>query len=160
MPIWVYVVIGLVIVLLVLLTFRRNVPVTHSAATAYDADFRSIAASVEPGLEALRQAIRAGAEQDVSRAAIDARSRVHAAINSLDRLEVRATVGESAELIEEVKTELRRAMECYEWGARIAESTEFLENAGLRRAFETLTAQGDQLNTQARVDLAGVGVGA
>ena len=69
-------------------------------------------------------------------------------------------MGESAELIEEVRTELRRAMECYEWGARIAESTEFLENAGLRRAFETLTAQGDQLNTQARVDLAGVGVGA
>ena len=40
MPVWGYFVIGFIILALVLLTFRRNVPVIHGAASGYGDDFR------------------------------------------------------------------------------------------------------------------------
>ncbi|HEV3231289.1 MAG TPA: hypothetical protein VG245_03440, partial [Candidatus Dormibacteraeota bacterium] len=48
---------------------------------------------------------------------------------------------------------LRQALECYEWAARIAETTDPLENEGLRRGFESLAGAGDQLCAQARFAL-------
>ena len=158
MPIWGYFVIGLIIVALVLLTARRNQVAYHQDPLAYGADFRAVLESSEPALEEIRQALRDGDEQPLSRAAASARSRIHANISNLDRLGFPDSIEEDEErLLGELRLKLRQAMENYEWAARIAETTDLLENQGLRRAFESLVASGDQLCFDCRLQLVALG---
>jgi hypothetical protein len=56
-----------------------------------------------------------------------------------------------------LQLKLRQAMENYEWAARIAETTDLLENEGLRRAFDSLVASGDQLCFDCRLQLVALG---
>jgi hypothetical protein len=158
MPIWGYFVIGLVIVALVLLTARRNQVAYHQDPLDYGADFRAVLDSSEPALEEIRQALREGDEQPLSRAAASARSRIHANISNLDRLGIPDSIDEEeGRLLAELRLKLRQAMENYEWAARIAESTDLLDNQGLRRAFESLVASGDQLCFDCRLQLVALG---
>jgi hypothetical protein len=157
MPVWGYFVLGFIIVALVLLTFRRNSAVSHSTHFDYGVDFRLVLTEAEPAIEELREAMRRGEEQGLSRAASSARSRIHANISNLDRLSIPDGLpAEQRELLESLRLRLRQAMENYEWAARIAETTDPLENHGLRRAFESLAGSGDQLCAQARFDLVGL----
>jgi hypothetical protein len=158
MPIWGYFVIGLVIVALVLLTARRNQVAYHQDPLDYGADFRAVLDSSEPALEEIRQALREGDEQPLSRAAASARSRIHANISNLDRLGIPDSIDEEeGRLLAELRLKLRQAMENYEWAARIAETTDLLDNQGLRRAFESLVASGDQLCFDCRLQLVALG---
>jgi hypothetical protein len=158
MPIWGYFVIGLIIVALVLLTARRNQVAYHQDPLDYGVDFRAVLESSEPALEEIRQALREGDEQPLSRAAASARSRIHANISNLDRLGFPDSIEEDQErLLAELRLKLRQAMENYEWAARIAETTDLLENQGLRRAFESLVASGDQLCFDCRLQLVALG---
>jgi hypothetical protein len=157
-PIWGYVVIGFVIVALVLLTARRNQVAYHELPIDYGVDFRTVLETTEPALEELREALRDGDEQPLSRAAAAARSRIHVNISNLDRLGFPDSVSpEERELLTELRLKLRQAMENYEWAARIAETTDLLENQGLRRAFESLVAEGDQLCFDCRLQLVSLG---
>jgi hypothetical protein len=105
-------------------------------------------------VEEIREALRQGDEQPLSRAAASARSRIHANISNLDRLGFPDSIPEEQErLLVELRLKLRQAMENYEWAARIAETTDLLENQGLRRAFESLVAAGDQLCFDCRLEL-------
>jgi len=158
MPVWGYFVIGLVIVILVLLTARRNQVAYHQDPLDYGADFRAVLESSEPAVEEIRQALRAGDEQPPSRAAASARSRIHANISNLDRLGFPESIAEDeGRLLVDMRIKLRQAMENYEWAARIAETTDLLENQGLRRAFESLVAAGDQLCFDCRLQLVTLG---
>jgi hypothetical protein len=79
---------------------------------------------------------------------------VHQAISDLDRLNIPESLPpDQREVIESLRISLRRAMENYEWAARIAETTDLIENAGLRRGFDSLVASGDQLAVQSRLEL-------
>ena len=154
MPIWGYFAIGLVIVLLVLLTARRNQVAIHHDPLDYGADFHAVLEASEPALEELREALREGDEQPLSRAAASARSRIHTNISNLDRLGFPDGISDDEErLLTELRLKLRQAMENYEWAARIAETTDLLDNQGLRRAFESLVAAGDQLCFESRLQL-------
>src|ERR1700682_5688782 len=111
MPIWGYVVIGLVIVILVLLTARRNQVAYHQDPLDYGADFRAVLESSEPALEEIRQALREGDEQPLSRAAASARSRIHANISNLDRLGFPDSIGgDEGGLLVELRVQLRPAV--------------------------------------------------
>ena len=154
MPVWGYFVIGFIILALVLLTFRRNVPVVHGAASSYGDDFRRVLDDVTPAVEELEGAVREGEERPIATSASRARSRVKRAIDDLDRLNIPETLPpDQFELIERLRASLRQAMENYEWAARIAETTDLVENAGLRRGFDALVAAGDQLAVAARLEL-------
>jgi hypothetical protein len=154
MPVWGYFIIGFVILALVLLTFRRNAPVVHGTPSGYGSDFGRVLDDVGPALEELRDAVRAGEERPIATAASRARSRVHQAISDLDRLNIPESLPpDQREVIESLRISLRRAMENYEWAARIAETTDLIENAGLRRGFDSLVASGDQLAVQSRLEL-------
>jgi hypothetical protein len=154
MPVWGYFVIGFVILALVLLTARRNVSVVHSASSGYGDDFRRVLDDVGPAVEALRDAVRQGEERPIATAASRARSQVKQAISELDRLNIAETLPPlDFELIESLRTRLRQAMENYEWAARIAETTDLIENAGLRHGFDSLVASGDQLAVSSRLEL-------
>jgi chromosome condensin MukBEF complex kleisin-like MukF subunit len=154
MPIWGYILLFVFLMSLVLLTFRRNAHVTHSAAPEYGADFRMVLDEAEPVMTDLRQALRAGEERPLARAAAAARSVIHAHISNLDRLGIPETIpDEEQAVLEEIRRRLRQAMENYEWAARIAETTDLLENTGLRHGFDTLAGAGDQLCAQARFEL-------
>ncbi len=158
MPIWGYFAIGFVIVALVLLTARRNQVAYHELPVDYGVDFRTVLETTEPALEELREALREGDEQPLSRAAASARTRIHVNISNLDRLGFPESVSaEERELLTELRLKLRQAMENYEWAARIAETTDLLENHGLRRAFESLVAEGDQLCFDTRLQLVALG---
>jgi hypothetical protein len=158
MPVWGYFAIGFVIVALVLLTARRNQVAYHEDPIDYGVDFRTVLETVEPALEELREALRDGDEQPLSRAAAAARSRIHANISNLDRLGFPDSVSETErELLTDLRLKLRQAMENYEWAARIAETTDLIENEGLRRAFDSLVASGDQLCFDCRLQLVGLG---
>jgi hypothetical protein len=158
MPIWGYIVIGFVILSLTLLTARRNQVAYHEHPVDYGGDFRAVLETVEPALEELREALREGDEQPLSRAAASARSRIHVNISNLDRLGFPETVPEAErELLTDLRLKLRQAMENYEWAARIAETTDLLENQGLRRAFDSLVASGDQLCFDCRLQLVALG---
>jgi hypothetical protein len=157
-PVWGYLLLGFVILALVALTFRRNTPVSHPRGVDYGADFRQVFEAVARPMEELRAAVREGQERPVAMAASRARSRVHASIQDLDRLDVTASIPEAQrELLESLRRQLRQAMDDYEWAARIAETTDLIDNQGLRRAFESLTGSGDQLCADARFQLAGIG---
>ena len=154
MPVWAYFVIGTVILLLVLLTARRNVSVAHPEAGTYGGDFNTLLDDVEPVVAAMREAVIAGEERPIAMAASRARSRVHEAISNLDRLNVSERLGEEqSDLVETVRMNLRQAMENYEWAARIAETTDLIENQGLRRGFDSLLGAGDQLAVDARLQM-------
>lgn len=158
MPIWGYIVIGFVILSLTLLTARRNQVAYHEHPVDYGGDFRTVLETAEPALEELREALREGDEQPLSRAAASARSRIHVNISNLDRLGFPETVPEAErELLTDLRLKLRQAMENYEWAARIAETTDLLENQGLRRAFDSLVASGDQLCFDCRLQLVALG---
>ncbi len=158
MPAWGYFVIGFVILALVLLTFRRNVPVVHGAPAGYGDTFRRVLDEVTPAIEELQGAVREAQERTVATAASRARSRVKYAIDELDRLNIPETLpAAERELIESLRVSLRQAMENYEWAARIAETTDLIENAGLRRGFDSLVAAGDQLAVSSRLELVGLG---
>jgi hypothetical protein len=161
MPLWAYLLIGFVIVALVLLTFRRNTPVVHRDASRYGTDFDSVLREIEPAMERLREALRDREERPLAMAAAAARSRLHAQIQVLDRLDISTDIpDEDWEMLTRVRLKLRQAMENYEWAARIAETTELLENDGLLRAFATLAGAGDQLCAEVRFDLVGITPGA
>ena len=154
MPVWGYVAIGLIILALVLLTARRNQVAYHHDPLDYGADFRAVLETSEPALEEIREALRQGEEQPLSRAAASARSRIHTNISNLDRLGFPDGISDDEErLLTELRLKLRQAMENYEWAARIAETTDLIENAGLRRGFDSLVASGDQLAVQSRLEL-------
>ncbi len=158
MPVWGYYVIGFVILLLVLLTFRRNVPVAHGYPSGYGDDFRRVLDEVIPAVEEMQGAVRDGEERPVATSASRARSKVKYAIDELDRLKIPETLpADERELIETLSVRLRQAMENYEWAARIAETTDLIENAGLRRGFDRLVAEGDQLAVSARLELVALG---
>ena len=154
MPIWAYFLIGFVLFALVLLTFRRNTSVRHGSRAEYGGDFGKLLDEVEPAMDALREVLREGQERPVAMAAARARSKVKDGIATLDRLEVADSLDDElwAEL-EQLRVELRRAMENYEWAARIAETTDLIENRGLRRGFDALVAAGDQLCVECRLQL-------
>ena len=157
MPVWGYFVVGFVIVALVLLTFRRNTTVSHSAAEGYGADYQRVMSEADPAIAALVEAVRDDQERPIATAASRARSVVHTNILNLDRLEIPEALPAPAwERLSDLRVRLRQAMECYEWAARIAETTDLIENKGLRRAFDSLVASGDQLCNQARFDLVGI----
>jgi len=156
-PGWGYFVIGFVILALVLLTFRRNQVAYHEEAVDYGVDFRTVLDTAGAGMEELRDALREGDPQPLARAAAAARSRIHANISNLDRLGVPPGLAEETrEFLDGIRGRLRQAMEDYEWAARIAETTDLLENEGLRRAFESLASSGDELCAQARFELVGL----
>jgi hypothetical protein len=156
-PVWGYFVLGFIIVSLVLLTFRRNTAVVHTAPSGYGDDFRLVLDQAQPAIDELREAMRVGEEQGLSRAASSARSRIHANISNLDRLSISERLPEEQRvLLESLRSTLRKAMENYEWAARIAETTDPLDNPGLRRAFESLAGSGDQLCAEARFELVAV----
>ncbi len=158
MPVWAYFVIGFIILALVLLTFRRNQVAYHEAPVDYGVDFRLALDSVGPAIEELREALREGEIQPLARAAASARSRIHANISNLDRLGFPEGLAlDERELLDGLRLRLRQAMEDYEWAARIAETTDLLENAGLRRGFDSLVASGDQLCVDARFELVALG---
>lgn len=160
MPIWGYVLLFIFLMSLVLLTFRRNAQVTHPASADYGADFRLVLDEAEPVMNELRQALRAGEERPLARAAASARSVIHGHIANLDRLGIPETIPEEEQaLLEEIRRRLRQAMENYEWAARIAETTDLLENTGLRHGFESLAGAGDQLCAQSRFELVGLAPG-
>ena len=157
MPAWGYFVIGFVILALVLLTFRRNQVAYHETPVDYGADFRSVIETVEPAMAELRDALREGDAQPLARAAASARSVIHANIANVDRLGIPEELGETeTEQLRGMHTALRQALENYEWAARIAESTDLLDNQGLRRAFESLAQAGDQLFTDTRFEMVGL----
>ncbi len=152
MPIWGYFVIGFVILALVLLTARRNQVAYRETAVDYGVDFREVIDAAVPAVEEIQAALREGEPQALSRASASARTRIHANISNIDRLGVADTMDPAlAALLEELRVTLREAMENYEWAARISETTDLLENRGLRRAFDSLVASGDQLCTEARM---------
>jgi len=152
MPIWGYFVLGFVILALVLLTARRNQVAYRETAVDYTVDFRAVIDSAVPAVEEIQAALREGEPQALSRASASARSRIHANISNIDRLGVADTMDPIlAALLEELRVTLREAMENYEWAARISETTDLLENRGLRRAFDSLVASGDQRCTEARM---------
>jgi hypothetical protein len=156
-PIWGYFVIGFVILALVLLTARRNQVAYRETAVDYTVDFRAVVDSAVPAVEEIQEALREGEPQALSRASAAARTRIHANISNLDRLGIPDALDEDMrDLLERLRTMLRQAMECYEWAARISETTDLLENAGLRRTFDSLVAAGDQLCTEARFQLIGL----
>lgn len=158
MPVWGYFVIGFVIVSLVLLTARRNQVAYHPEPLDYGVDFRTVLDTAAPAIEELRDALREGDEQPLSRAAASARTRIHVNISNLDRLGFPDSAGpDEQELLAGLRLKLRQAMENYEWAARIAETTDLLENQGLRRAFDSLVAAGDQLCADARFELVALG---
>jgi hypothetical protein len=160
MPLWGYLLIGFVILALVLLTFRRNSPVVHHESSDYGGDFTLVLREAEGVMERLRDAVRNREERPVAMAAAAARSRVHAQIMALDRLDLpRDAADTEREVLAGMRDRLRQAMENYEWAARLAETTEVLENVGLLRAFETLAGAGDQLCAEARFDLVGISAG-
>lgn len=157
MPVWGYFVIGFVILALVLLTARRNQVAYRETAVDYTVDFRAVIDSAVPAVEEIQAALREGEPQALSRASAAARTRIHANISNLDRLGIPEGLDDDmTALLERLRSMLRQAMECYEWGARISETTDLLENTGLRRAFESLMASGDQLCTEARFQLVGL----
>ncbi len=157
MPVWGYFVIGFVILSLVLLTARRNQVAYHPQAVDYGADFRAVIETSIPAVEEIQEALREGEPQALSRASAAARSRIHANISNLDRLGFADSLDpEVSELLDNLRVMLRQAMESYEWAARISETTDLLENAGLRRAFDSLVASGDQLCVEARFQLMGL----
>jgi hypothetical protein len=161
-PVWGYFVLGFFILALVLLTARRNQVAYRETPLDYGADFRAVLESSVPAVEELHQAISEashdGDPQVLSRAASSARSRIHANISNLDRLGFPDSVSDAdRELLTDLRLKLRQAMENYEWAARIAETTDLLENQGLRRAFESLVASGDQLCFDSRLQLVGLG---
>lgn len=161
MPIWGYFVIGGVILLLVLLTARRNVSVVHNAPEGYRDDFSRVLDDIEPAIAELRDAVRSGEERPVAMAASRARSKVRNAIAEMDRLNVSDRLAaDQRDLVESLRVALRQAMENYEWAARIAETTDLIDNVGLRRGFDSLVAAGDQLCVETRFDLAGLVAGA
>ncbi|HEV3234701.1 MAG TPA: hypothetical protein VG329_09160 [Candidatus Dormibacteraeota bacterium] len=161
MPVWGYFVIGFVILALVLLTFRRNVPVVHGASAGYGDDFRRVLDDVIPAVEEMTEAVREGQERPIATAASRARSHIKHAIDEVDRLNMPETLpSEQRELIETLAVRLRQAMENYEWAARIAETTDLVENAGLRRGFDSLVAAGDQLAVSSRLELVALGTAA
>jgi hypothetical protein len=150
-------VIGFVIVALVLLTARRNQVAYHPAPVDYGVDFRAVIESAVPAVDEIQEALREGEPQALSRASASARSRIHTNISNLDRLGVSEALDEGTQaLLEHLRVTLRQAMEDYEWAARISETTDLLENPGLRRAFDTLVAAGDQLCSEARFQLVGL----
>jgi hypothetical protein len=156
-PVWGYFVIGFVILALVLLTARRNQVAYRETAVDYTVDFRAVIDSAVPAVEEIQAALREGEPQALSRASAAARTRIHANISNLDRLGIPEGLDDDmTALLERLRSMLRQAMECYEWGARISETTDLLENTGLRRAFESLMASGDQLCTEARFQLVGL----
>ena len=162
MPVWGYFVLGFIILALVLLTARQNQVAYRETPLDYGADFRAVLESSAPAVEELRQALaeatRDGDPQVLSRAAASARSHIHANISNLDRLGFPDSVSDAErELLTDLRLKLRQAMENYEWAARIAETTDLLENQGLRRAFESLVASGDQLCFDTRLQLVGLG---
>jgi len=76
---------------------------------------------------------------------------------NLDRLGIPDEIdGEMRALLGSLRSMLREAMECYEWAARISETTDLLENQGLKRAFDSLVASGHQLCVEARLQLVGL----
>ena len=157
MPVWGYFVIGFVILSLVLLTARRNQVAYHETAVDYGADFRLVIDSAVPAVEEIREALQEGEPQALSRASASARSRIHANISNLDRLGFAESMDpEVTATLEELRVMLRQAMEDYEWAARISETTDLLENVGLRRAFDSLVASGDQACVEARFRLMGL----
>ncbi|MFN2466391.1 MAG: hypothetical protein ABR598_09035 [Candidatus Dormibacteria bacterium] len=157
MPVWGYFVIGFVILALVLLTARRNQVAYRETAVDYTVDFREVIDSAVPAVEEIQAALREGEPQALSRASASARSRIHANISNLDRLGIADDLDEEARnLLANLRTMLRQAMECYEWAARISETTDLLENRGLRRSFDSLVASGDQLCVEARFQLVGL----
>lgn len=157
MPIWGYFVIGFVILSLVLLTARRNQVAYHEQAVDYGADFRTVIESSIPAVEEIQEALREGEPQALSRASASARTRIHANISNLDRLGFAESLDpQVSALLENLRLMLRQAMENYEWAARISETTDLLENTGLRRAFDSLVASGDQLCVEARFQLMGL----
>lgn len=152
MPVWGYLVIGFLILALVLLTARRNQVAYRETAVDYTVDFRTVIDTSIPAVEEIQAALRDGEPQALSRASASARTRIHANISNIDRLGVAETMEPAlAALLEELRVTLREAMENYEWAARISETTDLLENRGLRRAFDSLVASGDQLCTEARM---------
>jgi hypothetical protein len=161
-PVWGYFVLGFFILALVLLTARRNQVAYRETPLDYGADFRAVLESSAPAVEELHQAIgeatRDGDPQVLSRAASSARSRIHANISNLDRLGFPDSASDAErELLTDLRLKLRQAMENYEWASRIAETTDLLENQGLRRAFESLLASGDQLCFDSRLQLVELG---
>lgn len=157
MPAWGYFVIGFVILALVLLTARRNQIAYRETAVDYTADFRAVIDSAVPAVEEMQDALREGEPQALSRASASARSRIHANISNLDRLGFPEALDEEMrDLLTTLRIMLRQAMECYEWAARISETTDLMENQGLRRAFDSLVASGDQLCVEARFQLVGL----
>jgi len=157
MPVWGYFLIGFIILSLVLLTARRNQVSYHEAAVDYGADFRLVIDSAVPAVEEIQEALREGEPQALSRASASARTRIHANISNLDRLGFAESLDpEMSALLENLRLMLRQAMENYEWAARISETTDLLENGGLRRAFDSLVSFGDQLCVEARFQLIGL----
>ncbi|MHB8508717.1 MAG: hypothetical protein ACYDGR_08735 [Candidatus Dormibacteria bacterium] len=157
MPAWGYFVLGFFLLSLVLLTFRRNSSVSHPAAADYSVDFRLVLDEVEPVMSDLRDALRDGEERPVARAAASARTVIHRHISNIDRLAIPESLDPgSRAVLETLGVRMRQALENYEWSARIAETTDLLENEGLRRGFETLAGAGDQLFAQTRFDLVGI----
>jgi hypothetical protein len=157
MPVWGYLVIGFVIVALVLLTARRNQVAYRETPVDYTADFMAVIESAFPAVEEMGEALREGEPQGLSRASASARSRIHANISNLDRLGIPETIEPGmAALLLDIRVMLRQSMEDYEWAARICETTDLLENPGLRRAFDSLVASGDQLCLEARLQLVGL----
>ena len=157
MPVWGYFLIGFIILSLVLLTARRNQVAYHQEAVDYGADFRSVIESAVPAVEEIQEALREGEPQALSRASASARTRIHANISNLDRLGFAESMDpEMSALLENLRLMLRQAMENYEWAARISETTDLLENGGLRRAFDSLVASGEQLCVAARFQLVGL----
>jgi hypothetical protein len=157
MPVWGYFLIGFIILSLVLLTARRNQVAYHQEAVDYGADFRLVIESAVPAVEEIQGALREGEPQALSRASASARTRIHANISNLDRLGFAESMDpEMSASLEKLRLMLRQAMENYEWAARISETTDLLENGGLRRAFDSLVASGDQLCVAARFQLVGL----
>jgi hypothetical protein len=151
-PIWGYLVIGFIIIALVLLTARRNQVAYRETAIDYSVDFRAVIDTSVPAIEEIQAALREGEPQALSRASASARTHIHANISNIDRLGIAETMEpDLAALLDQLRVTLREAMENYEWAARIAETTDLLENRGLRRAFDSLVASGDQLCTEARM---------
>ena len=154
MPAWGYFVIGFVILALVLLTARRNQVAYREAPLDYGADFRAVLETVEPAMQELRDALREGDMQPLARSAASARSVIHANISNIDRLGIQQDLPQDqAEMLRGIQVRLRQALENYEWAARIAETTDLLENQGLRRAFESLSGSGDQLFSDTRFEM-------
>ncbi|GAC1581475.1 MAG: hypothetical protein NVS3B24_18090 [Candidatus Dormibacteria bacterium] len=152
MPVWGYFVLGFIILALVLLTARRNQVAYRETAVDYTLDFRTVIDTSVPAIEEIQAALREGEPQALSRASASARTRIHANISNIDRLGVADSMDPAmAALLAELRVTLREAMENYEWAARISETTDLLENQGLRRAFDSLVASGDQRCTEARM---------